>query len=76
MAGRDDAPLTIEELKDTLYAALRLLLPYSSSHRVKRAALYLTTIDEHGTVSPILFDQVITLRPYECAAEIFDTPKR
>lgn len=76
MAGRDGAPITIPELKDTLYEALRFLEPHSTSHRIKRASLYLTTIDEHGTLSSLCFDHEITLRPYDCAAESFDKPKR
>jgi hypothetical protein len=76
MAGRDDAPLSVAEFKETLYATIRLLEPFSSSHRIKRAALYLTSVDEHGTISSIGFDQEITLRPYDCAADTFDTSKR
>lgn len=76
LSGRDDAPLSIEELKDTLYEAVRLLLPYTKTHRIKRAALYLTTIDQHGTASPLMLEQTLTLRPYDCAAQTFDAPKR
>jgi hypothetical protein len=76
MSGRDDAPLTVSELKDTLYATIRMLEPFSSSHRFKRAALYLTVVDEHGNPASITFDPEITLRPYDCAADTFDTSKR
>lgn len=76
MAGRDDAPLSVDELKETLYATIRLLEPFSSSHRIKRAALYLTSVDEHGALSSIGFEENITLRPYDCAADTFDTSKR
>ncbi|MBU1210499.1 MAG: hypothetical protein KJ587_04385 [Alphaproteobacteria bacterium] len=76
MSGRDDVPLTVSELKDTLYATIRMLEPFSSTHRFKRAALYLTLVDEHGRPSSISFDPEITLRPYDCAADNFDTSKR
>jgi hypothetical protein len=76
MSGRDDAPITVSELKDTLYATIRMLEPFESSHRFKRAALYLTSIDEHGRPSSISFEHEITLRPYDCAADTFDTSKR
>lgn len=76
MSGKDDAPLTIEQFKDTLFDTARLLLPYHLTHRIKRAALYLTIVDMDGSPSSMTFDQDITIRPYECAAETFDTPKR
>jgi hypothetical protein len=76
MSGRDDVPLTVSELKDTLYATIRILEPFSSTHRFKRAALYLTVVDEHGRHSSINLEQEITLRPYDCAADNFDSSKR
>ena len=76
MSGKDDAPLTIEQFKDTLYDAARMLLPYNATHRIKRAALYITTVDMDGSLSSVTFDHDITIRPYECAAETFDTLKR
>jgi len=76
MSGRDDVPLTVNELKDTLYATIRMLEPFSSTHRFKRAALYLTLVDENGRPSSISFENEITLRPYDCAADTFDTSKR
>lgn len=76
MSGKDDAPLTIEQFKDTLYDTARMLLAYNSTHRIKRAALYITTVDMDGGLSSMTFDQDITIRPYECAADTFDRPKR
>lgn len=75
LSGRDDAPLSIDDFKETLYAALQILLPHAKTHRIKRAALYLSTIDANGAPSSIIFEHDITLRPYDCAAESLE-PKR
>jgi hypothetical protein len=52
---------------------VRRLLPYDKHYRVKRAAIYLTVIDENGHPVQISQTGEWTIYPYQCAAEDFDT---
>jgi hypothetical protein len=72
IAGKDDAPLSISQLRDGVYEAVRQLLPYDKHYRVKRVALYLTVIDENGQPVQISPTGEWTIYPYQCAAEDFD----
>lgn len=72
IAGKDDAPLSVTQLRDGLYEALRRLLPYDKNYRLKRAALYLTVIDENGQPVQIPPTGEWTIYPYQCAAEDFE----
>lgn len=72
LSGKDDAPLSMAQLRDGLYEAVRRLLPYENNYRVKRVALYLTVIDETGTSVQIEHSGEWTIFPYQCAADDFD----
>jgi len=61
------------QLRDGLYETVRRLLPYDKHYRVKRAAIYLTVIDENGQPVQISQTGEWTIYPYLCAAEDFDT---
>jgi hypothetical protein len=73
LAGKDDAPLSMSQLRDGLYETVRRLLPYDKHYRVKRAAIYLTVIDENGQPVQLSPSGEWTIYPYLCAAEDFDT---
>jgi hypothetical protein len=73
LADKDDAPLSMSLLRDGLYETVRRLLPYDKRYRVKRAAIYLTVIDENGQPVQISPTGEWTIYPYQCAAEDFET---
>jgi hypothetical protein len=46
--GRNDAPLSIRDLRQGLYELAHRLEPYAHEYRAKRATLYLTIVDGNG----------------------------
>lgn len=71
LRGKDDAPLSMQEIRDGLYEAARRLHRYEGTHRAKWVTLYLTMIDEDGNeVLPNRNGQW-TIYPYKCAADEF-----
>lgn len=62
----------MREMKDGLYQIIRLLLSKNKTHRIRRATLYLTVVNEQGDPSAITFENEITMHPYDCAADAFD----
>lgn len=73
ISGKDEAALTMERMCQGLYEVSRLLLEHRKSHRIKRAALYLTIIDENGAPSRITFEDELTIYPYQAVADDFES---
>src|SRR5262245_2382392 len=48
LRGRDGKPLSMSDLRDSVFEALHRLKPFADSHRAKWATLYLTVVDENG----------------------------
>jgi hypothetical protein len=69
--GRDNAPLTIGELREGLLEAARHLAEYEVGYRVKSAGIYLTLVDEVGDPVRVNDANELTLYPYKTAAEEF-----
>ena len=66
LRGKDDAPLSMAELREGLLEAARQLKQYEAGYRAKFATLYLTMVDEDGR--PVRIDD-ITIYPYKTAAD-------
>jgi hypothetical protein len=74
LRGKDNAPLSIRELRDGLYEAMRKLGVYDDTHRAKWVTLYLSMIDEDGKeVMPDRSGEWI-IHPYKCAADESGVP--
>lgn len=69
IAGKDDAPLSIEELRDGLYHAMQKLAPHQGRYRAKYATLYLTLIDDDGKTVQIAPSGEWLIHPYKVAAK-------
>jgi hypothetical protein len=69
IAGKDDAPLSMEELRDGLYHAMRELSQFQDSYRAKYATLYLTLVDESGKTVQIAPSGEWLIHPYKVAAK-------
>lgn len=67
--GKDNTPVTIQELAEGLLDLIRLLKKYEAGYRVRYPALYLTMIDEDGQPVRINDANELTLYPYRTAAE-------
>lgn len=72
LRGKDGAPLSMREIRDGLYEAVRKLMAYDGAYRAKWVTVYLTAIDEDG--NEVRFNQKgeWTIYPYKCAADEFD----
>ena len=68
LRGKDNAPLTMSELHQGLYDAMRELAPYGA-YRAKWATLYLTLVDDDGAEVRINEAGEWTLYPYRSAAD-------
>ncbi|RIK59434.1 MAG: hypothetical protein DCC64_15905 [Planctomycetota bacterium] len=73
LRGKDGAPLSMKEVRDGLYEAVRRLLPYACSYRVKWLTAYLVAIDEDGNEVRFNAKGEWTIYPYKCAADEFDS---
>lgn len=69
--GRDDAPFSMNDLKEGMFETLRRLRPYGR-YRVKRATFDLVIIDEHGEEVSLTKSGEWSVFPYECAADKTD----
>lgn len=69
MKGRDNAPLTMPELRETVLEALLALKEYEPGYRAKSATLYLPMVDENGTQVRINDANELTFYPYRAAAD-------
>jgi hypothetical protein len=69
LKGRDNAPLSMRELRETALDALLKLAEYETGYRAKSATLYVTMVDENGTVVRINRANELTIYAYKAAAE-------
>lgn len=69
LKGRDNAPLTMSEWRETLLEAARQLLPYENGYRIKSADIYIRMVDENGTEVRINQKNELTLYSYKTAAD-------
>jgi hypothetical protein len=69
MKGRDNAPVTMPELRETVLEALLALKAYEPGYRAKSATLYLPMLDENGTQVRINDANELTIYPYKTAAD-------
>ena len=69
LRGKDNAPLSMRELREGLMEAARQLEPYEANYRAKWATLYLTFVDGNG--QPVQIDPKgeWTIFPYKSAAD-------
>lgn len=59
----------MRETSDGLYEVIRLLLPHDKTARIKKAALYLTIVDQDGRPTRITFSDELVIYPYKAAAD-------
>lgn len=59
----------MREACDGLYDIIRLLLPHNTTARIKKAALYLTIVDQDGKAARITFEDELVIYPYKAAAD-------
>lgn len=69
LRGKDNAPLSMNDLRQGLYEAARTLEAHAPQHRAKWATLYLSLIDEDGNEVQLGAKNELTIYPYKCAAE-------
>jgi len=69
--GRDDAPLSMTDMRQGLFELARRLDEYND-YRIKAASLYLTVVDAHGDEVTISRSGEWSIFPYECAADRID----
>lgn len=69
LRGKDNAPLSMRELREGLLEAARKLERYEAGYRAKWVTVYLTMVDEDGR--PVRFDPAgeWTIYPYKSAAD-------
>jgi|GEM_PF-1348324 len=67
--GRDNAPLTMQELREALLEASRELSQYEQGYRAKFATIYLTLVDENGEPVRINRANELTIYSYKAAAD-------
>lgn len=72
LRGKEGAPLSMREIRDGLYEAVRKLMAYDADYRAKWVTLYLTAIDEDGNEVRFNAKGEWTIYPYKCAADEFD----
>lgn len=66
--GKDDAPLTMQQLQQGLYEAAKALQPHNEL-RAKRATIYINLIDADGQIVTIDAKNEISVYPYRSAAD-------
>ena len=69
LRGKDNAPLTMAELREGLIEAARELLRYERDCRSRTATLYVSMVDENGEPVRIDNKNEITIYPYRSAAD-------
>src|SRR6266581_2220954 len=74
--GKDDAPLSMQDLRQGLYELAHRLEPYAHEYRAKRATLYLTIVDGNGVEVRINKTGEMTIYPYQSAADRLETAPR
>ena len=68
LRGKDNAPLSMQDLRQGLYDIARKLAPYAG-YRTKWVTVYLTLVDENGQEVQINKKGEWTLFPYKSAAD-------
>ncbi len=68
LRGKDNAPLSMQDLRQGLYDIARELSPYAD-YRAKWVTVYLTLVDEDGQEVQINKKGELTLYPYRSAAD-------
>lgn len=71
LRGKDDAPLSMREIRDGMYEAAQALLPHETTLRAKWVTLYLTLIDGDGTEVRLNDKNELVIFPYKSAADEF-----
>lgn len=69
LRGKDNVPLTMQELFEGLLETARQLKQYEPAYRAKFATLYLTLVDEDGTAVRINDANELTIFAYRTAAD-------
>ena len=69
LRGRDNAALSMAELREGLLEAARSLQSYEKDYRAKYATIYLTMIDGNGEPVRINDANELTIYPYRTAAD-------
>lgn len=69
LRGKDNAPLSMAELREGLLEAARALQPYEKDYRAKSATIYLTMIDSDGQPVRINDANELIIYPYKSAAD-------
>ena len=67
--GKDNAPLSVDDLTQGLYEAARRLAPHAKTCRVKWATMYLTLVDEDGQEVRLNQKGEWIIYPYKSAAD-------
>lgn len=69
LRGKDNSPLSMQEIRDGLMEAARQLTAYEPGYRVKFATLYLTMVDDDGDPVRINDANELDIFPYKTAAD-------
>lgn len=69
LRGKDNVPLTMQEIRDGLMEAARKLTEYEPGYRAKFATLYLTMVDADGDPVRINEANELEIFPYKTAAD-------
>lgn len=69
LRGKDNAPLSMQELREGLMEAVKRLERYEQDYRAKWVTVYLTMVDDNG--QPVVIDRAgeWTIFPYKSAAD-------
>jgi len=68
LRGKDNAPLSMQDLRQGLYDIAQKLAPYAN-YRAKWVTVYLTLVDENGQEVRLDKKGEWTLYPYQSAAD-------
>jgi hypothetical protein len=69
LRGRDNAPLAMNEWRETLLEAARILSEYELGYRIKSADIYIRMVDQNGTQVRINDKNELTIYSYKAAAD-------
>lgn len=69
LRGQDNVPLTMQDMCEATFEALRNLKQYEDGYRIKSAAIYLTMIDENGRTVRFNDANELVITAYKAAAE-------
>lgn len=69
LRGRDNAPLSMQQMREGLLEAAKRLERYEGNYRAKWVTIYLTVVDENGQPVQIDPSGEWTIFPYNSAAD-------